>query len=170
MAAALKAQPVDTAWIVATGAVTNIGALFRKYPELIPHIKGVSIMGGSIGGGFSDAQLGKIGEDRIGNITPYAEFNILIDPEAAAELFHNKEIAKKMTIVPLDLSHQVPATSDVRELLLYGKNGEKSGSGKSTLRTMLVELLYFFAQTYRLVLLDKFSLSCVVSQFANTCL
>lgn len=150
MAAALKAQPASTAWIVATGTVTNVAALFRKYPELIPHIKGLSIMGGSIGGGFSDAPLGTVdGKERIGNTTPYAEFNIFIDPEAAAELFHNKEVASKMFMVPLDLSHQVLATEEVRELLLYGKAGEKTGAaGKTTLRTMLVELLYFFAKTY----------------------
>ncbi|KAL7900020.1 Inosine/uridine-preferring nucleoside hydrolase domain-containing protein [Trichoderma sp. TUCIM 5745] len=149
MAAALKAQPAGTAWIVATGTVTNVTALFRKYPELIPHIKGLSIMGGSIGGGFSDAPLGTVdGKERIGNTTPYAEFNIFIDPEAAAEIFHNKEIAKKMFMVPLDLSHQVLAAEKVRDLLLYGKDGEKTGTGKTTLRTMLVELLYFFAKTY----------------------
>ncbi|KAK0761027.1 hypothetical protein N5P37_005970 [Trichoderma harzianum] len=149
MAAALKAQPAGTAWIVATGTVTNVGALFRKYPELVAHIKGLSIMGGSIGGGFSDAPLGKVdGKERIGNTTPYAEFNIFVDPEAAAEMFHNKEIAKKMFMVPLDLSHQVLATEKVRDLLLYGKDGEKTGTGKTTLRTMLVELLYFFAKTY----------------------
>ncbi|EGR51243.1 nucleoside hydrolase [Trichoderma reesei QM6a] len=151
MAAALRAQPAGTAWIVATGTVTNVGALFRKYPELVAHIKGLSIMGGSIGGGFSDAPLGKVdGKERIGNVTPYAEFNIFVDPEAAAELFDNKELASKMYMVPLDLSHQVLATERVRELLLYGKDvpESKTGKGKTELRTMLVELLYFFAKTY----------------------
>lgn len=149
MAEALLAQPPGTAWIVATGAVTNVGALFRQHPELASHIKGLSIMGGSVGGGFSDAPLGKVdGKERIGNYTPYAEFNILVDPEAAAELFGREELAKKMFVVPLDLSHQVLATEDVRNLLLYGKEGQTSGPGKTTLRTMLVELLYFFAKTY----------------------
>ncbi|KAK7427688.1 Uridine nucleosidase 1 [Neonectria magnoliae] len=149
MAEAMRAQEPGTAWIVATGALTNVGALFRKYPELIPHIKGLSLMGGSIGNNFSDAPLGEVdGHPRIGNYTPWAEFNILVDPEAAATVFHNKEIAAKTTIVPLDLSHQVLATPDVREMLLYGPDGEKSGPGKTTLRTMLVELLYFFAKTY----------------------
>jgi uridine nucleosidase len=149
MAAAIKAEPAGSVWIVATGAVTNVGALFRKHPELASVVRGVSIMGGSIGGGFSDAPLGKVdGKERIGNYTPYAEFNILVDPEAAQELFGNPEIAKKMVVVPLDLSHQVLATEDVRNLLLYGKGGEHIGKGKTTLRTMLVELLYFFAKTY----------------------
>ena len=108
-------------------------------------------MGGSIGGGFSDAQMGKVdGKERIGNWTPYAEFNILVDPEAAHECFGNREVAKKMFMVPLDLSHQVLATEDVRNLLLYGKDGVRAEEkkGKTTLRTMLVELLYFFAKTY----------------------
>lgn len=152
MAAALREQPANTAWIVATGTPTNVGALFRAHPELAGHVKGVSIMGGSIGGGFSDAPLGKVdGKERIGNYTPFAEFNILVDPEAAAELFSSPVIAPKMFVVPLDLSHQVLATADVRELLLYGKNAtaaEKTGKGKTTLRQMLVELLYFFAKTY----------------------
>lgn len=148
MAAALKAQPEDTAWIVATGSTTNVGALFRKHPELVSHIKGLSIMGGSIGDNFSNAPLGKVdGKERIGNITPHAEFNILIDPEAAHEIFSNKELAGKTTLIPLDLTHQVLATPDIRDLILYGK--ERQGKEpKSTLRLMLIELLYFFAKTY----------------------
>lgn len=149
MAEAIRSQKPGTAWIVATGALTNVGALFRGYPELIPHIKGLSLMGGSIGGGFSDAPLGMVdGHARIGNYTPWAEFNILVDPEAAATVFHNKEIAAKTTVVPLDLSHQVLATPEVREMLLYGPESDKTGPGKTTLRIMLVELLYFFAKTY----------------------
>lgn len=150
MAAALKAQPAGTAWIVATGCLTNVGALFRKYPELIPHIKGLSLMGGAIGAGFSDAPLGNTNTQQncAGNWTPWAEFNILVDPEAAANIFHNKEIAKKTVIAPLDLTHQVRAIPEVRDLLLFGKDGKKNGAAKSTLRKLLVELLYFFSKTY----------------------
>ncbi|KHN99866.1 Inosine/uridine-preferring nucleoside hydrolase [Metarhizium album ARSEF 1941] len=146
---ALMAQPKDTAWLVATGSLTNVGVLLRKYPQVASHIKGISIMGGSVGGGFSDAVLGHAdNKDRIGNISFWAEFNILIDPEAAAEVFHNKEVAKKTTLVPLDLTHQVLASNDVRHMLLYGPGGNEEGKGKTTLRDMLVELLYFFAETY----------------------
>lgn len=117
-------------------------------------------MGGSVGGGFTDAPLGMVdGHARIGNYTPWAEFNILVDPEAAATVFHTKEIAAKTTIVPLDLSHQVLATPEVREMLLYGRDGERSGPGKTTLRTMLVELLYFFAKTYAYVYHHLFNIA-----------
>ncbi|KAK4088114.1 hypothetical protein Purlil1_7593 [Purpureocillium lilacinum] len=162
MATALRLQPPGTAWIVATGALTNVGALFRAHPDLAAHIRGLSLMGGSFGGGFSDAPMGKVDNaERIGNVTPWAEFNILVDPEAAADVFHNPAIASKTTVVPLDLSHQVLATDDVHRLLLYGDKaapgsgvatepgaGPAPAPGKSTLRTMLVELLYFFAKTY----------------------
>jgi len=162
MATALRLQPPGTAWIVATGALTNVGALFRAHPDLAAHIRGLSLMGGSFGGGFSDAPMGKVDNaERIGNVTPWAEFDILVDPEAAADVFHNPAIASKTTVVPLDLSHQVLATDDVHRLLLYGDKaapgsgvatepgaGPAPAPGKSTLRTMLVELLYFFAKTY----------------------
>ncbi|BCS17432.1 nucleoside hydrolase [Aspergillus puulaauensis] len=151
MAAALKAQPPGTAWVVATGALTNVGALFRKYPDLVAHVKGLSLMGGAIGAGFSDAPLGKSNvqqQDCAGNWTRWAEFNILVDPEAAADIFHNKEIAKKTIIAPLDLTHQVRATSEVKDLLLFDKGGANGQAGMSTLRRMLVELLYFFSKTY----------------------
>lgn len=153
MAAALSAQPAGTAWLVATGSLTNVAELFAKYPDLVAHLKGLSIMGGAIGDGFTDIVLGVVdGVPRVGNWTPWAEFNIIIDPEAAAAVFHNKALAAKTTLVPLDLSHQVLATEEVRDALLYGTHGgEKTGKGKTTLRQMLVELLMFFAKTYRYV-------------------
>ncbi|KAH8890807.1 Inosine/uridine-preferring nucleoside hydrolase [Thozetella sp. PMI_491] len=148
-AAALKAETPGTAWVVATGAFTNAAALFMKYPELVGHIKGLSLMGGAIGGGFTSAIMGVVdGVPRSGNWTQYAEFNILADPEAAASLFDNKELAGKTTLIPLDLTHQVLATKEVQDLLLYGPGGEKTGTGKTTLRVMMVELLFFFAMTY----------------------
>jgi uridine nucleosidase len=68
MAKALLATPTDTAWIVATGALTNIAQLFEKHPGVASHIKGLSIMGGAIGGGFTTAPMGKVDDrERIGN-------------------------------------------------------------------------------------------------------
>ena len=77
---AILAEPEGTAWVVATGALTNIALLFATFPEVAMHIKGLSIMGGAIGGGFSDAPLGRLdGEgERIGNVTRWAEFNIYV--------------------------------------------------------------------------------------------
>jgi len=157
MARALQAQPAGTAWVVATGAFTNAAALFQTYPELIGHVAGLSLMGGAVGGGFTPAVMGTVqGVPRIGNWTQFAEFNVLADPEAAAWLFDAKALAKKTTLIPLDVTHLVLATEEVQKLLLWGREGkseklEGSQGAKSTLRKMLVELLFFFAKTYRYV-------------------
>lgn len=158
MARALAAEPAGTAWLVATGTLTNVAQMFAVHPELADHIAGLSIMGGAIGDGFTAAVAGSVnGRPRIGNTTPFAEFNILLDPEAAAALLHNPRLARKTTLVPLDLTHLVLATSTVQDLLLHGPEavGSSDGGstgGKTTLRTMLVELLNFFADTYKYVL------------------
>jgi uridine nucleosidase len=57
---ALSKTVPGTAWLVATGALTNVGLLFAVYPSLIDHIAGLSIMGGSVGGFFTHAPLGRL--------------------------------------------------------------------------------------------------------------
>jgi uridine nucleosidase len=145
MAAALLSNTKDTAWLIATGALTNIAHLFTSYPEVASHIKGLSIMGGSIGNHFTAAPLGKVdAKERIGNWSQWAEFNILVDPEAADFLFQHPVLKKKTTLIPLDVTHLVLATKNVQALLLDGKDGKQ----RTTLRVMLVALLTFFAKTY----------------------
>ncbi len=102
-------------------------------------------MGGAIGNNFTPAPLGTVdARERIGNWSQWAEFNILVDPEAAQFLFSDPILNKKTILIPLDVTHLVLATKDVQKLLLEGKRGQ----GKTTLRVMLVELLTFFANTY----------------------
>jgi uridine nucleosidase len=47
-------------WLVSTGAVTNVALLFAVYPKLAEQIAGLSIMGGVIGGFFTNAPLGRL--------------------------------------------------------------------------------------------------------------
>lgn len=163
-AKALRSCAPGTAWVVATGSLTNVARLFQTHPELVGHVKGLSLMGGAIGDGHTNAVYGIVdGKARVGNWTPWAEFNIIIDPEAAAFIFDNKQLASKTTILPLDVTHLVLARQDVQELLLYGadkasldtskvesvETAPEQRNGKTTLRTMLVELLMFFAKTYK---------------------
>lgn len=202
IAAALLATPPGTAWVVATGALTNIALLFQAHPELAPHskfsppyliphphilslpthlkpslhnrndiltplsppVKGLSIMGGAIGSFHTSAPMGTVSsKTRIGNWSEWAEFNILVDPEAASFLLSHPILSLKATLIPLDVTHLVLATPDVQKMLQFGKNtphrdvksDEKVGEGEgkeekkcSTLRKMLVELLTFFAKTY----------------------
>ncbi|KAM3084801.1 Uridine nucleosidase 1 [Clarireedia jacksonii] len=145
MAKALFATPPNTAWVVATGAYTNVAQCFQKYDKLAAHIKGVSMMGGAIGNEFTNAVLGRVDhKERIGNWSVWAEFNVLVDPEAARFILDHEILKKKAVLIPLDITHLVLGTKEVQEMLLKGKNRDS----KSTLRTMLVELLMFFAATY----------------------
>jgi uridine nucleosidase len=157
MRSALLAIPPGTAWLVATGALTNAALLFATFPEVIDHIKGLSIMGGAIGNNFTDAPMGTVkdgagGEDvpRSGNITHFAEFNIYCDPEAARSIFSNPLLAGKTTLIPLDVTHQVFATQRIQNMVLHGQDKPLAGVPRlpSVVRRLFHDLLIFFAQTY----------------------
>ena len=135
--------PPNTAWLVTTGTLTNAAALFSTFPGLVDHLRGLSIMGGAVGSNFTDANLGKPFETssgeleaRIGNHTPYAEFNIWCDPESARSIFRNLPLSKKTTLITLDLTHQVFASRAVQDLILYGNVNEGHPPKLSRLRTM----------------------------------
>ena len=151
---ALMACAPGTAWVVATGTLTNIGLLFSTFPETAKHIKGLSIMGGAIGDHFTKAPIGSPVVDskgnstpRIGNVTAHAEFNIWCDPEAARSIFSNPELQEKTVLIPLDVTHLAFANSRVQDLLWHGKPSEQSPN-PSDLRQMYHELLMYFAHTY----------------------
>lgn len=153
---ALIATPPNTAWLVSTGTLTNIGLLFQKYTDLASHLKGLSIMGGAVGGGFTDAPMGKVkGEgERFGNWTAYAEFNIYCDPEASHFIFSHPVLKSKTTLIPLDLSHQVLGTKAVRRTQLYGSDDPLDASSAQSdrtptaLRALFTQIMSFFAGTY----------------------
>ncbi|OJD15280.1 hypothetical protein AJ78_04465 [Emergomyces pasteurianus Ep9510] len=152
---ALLSQHKNTAWLVATGALTNVALLFATFPEVAEHVRGVSIMGGAIGGGFSDAPICKrVGDEAwVGNTTPWAEFNIYCDPESAHSIFSSQVLAWKTVLIPLDLTHQVLGTPKVQSLILQTEpQPAVSGNGMSrppsVLRQILHALLIYFGRTY----------------------
>ncbi|KAJ5514258.1 hypothetical protein N7463_003810 [Penicillium fimorum] len=145
---ALLAQPKGTPWVVATGTLTNVALLFATFPEVVEHIQGLNIMGGAIGGGFTDAPMSRLAgeESRIGNVTPWAEFNIYCDPESSESIFSNPALASKTTMIGLDLTHQVLASQAIQTRILHGSI--HSTEEPTTLRQILHALLTFFAATY----------------------
>jgi uridine nucleosidase len=153
MQEALLACPPNTAWLVATGALTNVALLFATFPDVATHIRGLSIMGGAIGHNFTNVPLGpsftnSAGEEqaRIGNHTPYAEFNIWCDPESAQCVFSNPVLQPKTVLIPLDVTHQAFATQEEQEMVLHGTFGRRTRP--SNVRQMYHDLLMFFAKTY----------------------
>jgi len=67
----------DEITLIATGPLTNVAYAFQLHPELPGHLARLVLMGGAYG-------LTPYGK---GNRTPFAEFNIWQDPEAAAIVF-----------------------------------------------------------------------------------
>jgi purine nucleosidase len=65
--------------LVATGPLTNVAYAFERNPELPGLLAGLVLMGGA----YSLTPYGK------GNRTPFAEFNIWQDPEAADIVFNS---------------------------------------------------------------------------------
>lgn len=150
---ALMACPPTTAWLVATGSLTNIALLFATYQDVASHIRGLSIMGGAVGNNFTSVPLGPSfknaagkTEARIGNHTPYAEFNIWCDPEAAQSVLSNPILRPKTVLIPLDVTHQAFATKEAQEMVLHGTFGRRTRPSK--VRQMFHDLLMFFAKTY----------------------
>lgn len=52
------------ACLVSTGSLTNIGLLFAAHPDLAQSIAQLSIMGGAVGSGFTNAPMGRL-SDRL---------------------------------------------------------------------------------------------------------
>lgn len=114
--------------IICTGALTNLAMLLDKYPDITSKVKLVSIMGGAI---------------NIGNITPYSEFNIRIDPHAAKRVFAEPTLANKVLLVPLNITHTVLALEPIRTAI-YNPDGEN----KSPLRRLFHRIISFYSATY----------------------
>ena len=75
--------------ICALGPLTNIAKVLKQDTVLTESIEEIVLMGG----GFFEG----------GNITPAAEFNIYVDPEAAKIVL---ESGLKITMLPLDVTHK----------------------------------------------------------------
>ncbi len=107
--------------LVGTGPLTNIALFLKMYPELKSNIAHIVFMGGSAS---------------RGNRTPYAEFNIWMDPEAL-EVVLKSELP--ITMIGLDVTHQALITKEIFDKL-EAMNTEVS-------KTM-TGLMRFFAKTY----------------------
>jgi purine nucleosidase/pyrimidine-specific ribonucleoside hydrolase len=107
--------------VIATGPLTNIARLIRDHPATVSNIKEIVCMGGSV--------------DR-GNVTPYGEFNIVADPEAASMVLDSPV---PVTFCGLNATHQV-LVSPARVASM-----RKIGT---RLANVCADLVTFFAQTY----------------------
>jgi len=89
----LRAAEDESVTLVPTGPLTNIGTVIDRAPDVLAKIRQLVIMGGAMREG--------------GNYSPSAEFNILVDPHAAAIVF---DCGRPITSMGLDVTHQVLST------------------------------------------------------------
>ena len=91
----LRREPAGSVMLCPLGPLTNIATAFRRAPDVVPRVARIVLMGGAY--------------FEVGNITPAAEFNIYVDPEAAKLVFG---AGAPLTVLPLDVTHKALTTAD----------------------------------------------------------
>ena len=89
----LRQEDAGTVTLCPLGPLTNIATAFRRAPDIVERVQEIVLMGGAY--------------FEVGNITPAAEFNIYVDPEAAAEVF---SAGAPLVVMPLDVTHKALTT------------------------------------------------------------
>ncbi len=89
----LRREPAGTVTLCTLGPLTNIGTAFQNAPDIIERVQEIVMMGGAY--------------FEVGNITPAAEFNIYVDPEAADIVFKS---GIRIVMMPLDVTHKALTT------------------------------------------------------------
>ena len=90
----LRKEPSGTVTLVPLGPLTNIATAFEKAPDIVEKVQQIVLMGGAY--------------FEVGNITPAAEFNIYVDPEAADIVFKS---GARIVVMPLDVTHKALTTA-----------------------------------------------------------
>ena len=85
----LRREAPGTVTLVPIGPLTNIATAFQRAPDIITRVQEIVLMGGAY--------------FEVGNITPAAEFNIYVDPEAAKLVFAS---GVPLVVMPLDVTHK----------------------------------------------------------------
>ena len=89
----LRERPSKSVTLVPIGPLTNIATAFKNAPDIIEKVQEIVLMGGA-----HFAQ---------GNVTPVAEFNIHVDPQAAEIVFG---AGVPLVMMPLDVTHKALVT------------------------------------------------------------
>src|SRR3977135_4319416 len=90
--------------LLTIGPLTNVATALNADPDLASLVQGLVMMGGSLSGG---------------NITPAAEFNIYVDPEAARIVFQS---GIPVTMIGLDVTRKTSLTDEHVRQLEAGQN------------------------------------------------
>ncbi len=101
------ANSTEKVTLMQIGPATDFALYFMQYPQDLPKIEKLVIMGGAIG---------------RGNWGPYSEYNVAGDPEAAQIVFSS---GVKTLLAPLELGHEAYVTqSTLNEIKKLGRIGD----------------------------------------------
>ncbi|MEO1363453.1 MAG: nucleoside hydrolase [Pseudomonadota bacterium] len=89
----VRAEEPGTVTLCPLGPLTNIAMALQRAPEIAERVQQIVLMGGAY--------------FEVGNITPTAEFNIYVDPEAADIVFRS---GIDIVVMPLDVTHKALVT------------------------------------------------------------
>ena len=89
----LRNEPAGTVTLCPLGPLTNIATAFQRAPDIAGRVQEIVLMGGAY--------------FEVGNITPAAEFNIYVDPDAADIVFKS---GAPLVVMPLDVTHKALVT------------------------------------------------------------
>ena len=98
--------------LITLGPLTNVATALNSDPDIAAMIPAVVMMGGSLSGG---------------NITPAAEFNIYVDPEAARIVFQS---GIPITMVGLDVTRHTALTDEHFKTLSASQNPVSQAAAK----------------------------------------
>jgi pyrimidine-specific ribonucleoside hydrolase len=98
--------------LITIGPLTNVATALNSDPELAGLVRGLVMMGGSLSGG---------------NITPAAEFNVYVDPEAARIVFQS---GIPVTMVGLDVTRKTSLTDEHVRTLEAAQNPVSQAAAK----------------------------------------
>jgi pyrimidine-specific ribonucleoside hydrolase len=102
--------------LVPTGPLTNVALMLERHPDVRDRLDRIVWMGGAIA---------------EGNVTPAAEFNAFVDPEAAAAVFGS---GIPVTLIGLDVTHKA----------LFTRAHAEQVRGTGTAGRVVAELSDFF--------------------------
>ena len=104
----LRREPAHSVTLCPLGPLTNIATAFQRAPDIVERVQQIVLMGGAY--------------FEVGNITPAAEFNIYVDPQAAEVVFTS---GVPLVVMPLDVTHK--ALTNRRRVEAFRAMGTEPG-------------------------------------------
>ncbi|WP_376872542.1 nucleoside hydrolase [Albirhodobacter sp. R86504] len=124
-------EPAGTVSLCVLGPLTNIATALRRAPQIADRVKQIVLMGGAY--------------FEVGNVTPAAEFNIYVDPEAAQAVFQS---GIRIVVLPLDVTHKALTTparvARFREMAGGAENRARLGRGQPSIGEVVASWIDFF--------------------------